>query len=288
MYQASTEQYRKTVAAVVSAARHRKSGPGWDTKRFLEAYYANVDANDMATRAPAMLAGAALSHLKFAQRRRGRALVRVFNPTLKEHGYTSPHTVVEMVNDDMPFLVDSIGLAVSQRALTIHFLAHPIFSVARDAAGVLRSIEERSPESGRQRRLESFQHVEIDRIVDPALLGSLCADIERGMRDVRVAFADWAKMRAAARRTADDLNLLHARLDARDVSEAQALLTWMDERHFTFLGFKEYRLRTRRGAAALEPVEETGLGSCAPDTSVLPASPKRSRATFAVKAARAI
>jgi glutamate dehydrogenase len=260
MYQASTEQYRKTVAAVVTAARQRKSRAGWDTKRFLEAYYANVDANDMAARAPAMLAGAALSHLKFAERRRGRALVRVFNPTLKEHGYTSPHTVIEMVNDDMPFLVDSIGLAVSQRSLTIHFLAHPIFSVTRDAGGVLRSIEERSPETGLHGRLESFQHVEIDRIVDPALLESLCADIERSMRDVRVAFADWARMRAAARRTADDFNVLHARLDARDVSEAQALLAWMDARHFTFLGFKEYRLRTRRGADALEAVEETGLG----------------------------
>ena len=260
MYQASTEQYRKAVAAVVAAARQRKSGRGMDTKRFLEAYYANVDANDMAARAPAMLAGTALSHLQFAQRRRGRALVRVFNPTLKEHGYTSPHTVIEMVNDDMPFLVDSIGLAVSQRSLTIHFLAHPVFSVARDAAGVLRSIEERSPETGRHRRLESFQHVEIDRVVDPALLASLCADIERGMRDVRVAFADWAKMRAAARRTADEFNVLHARLDARDVSEAQALLAWMEDRHFTFLGFKEYRLRTRRGSVALESVEETGLG----------------------------
>ena len=126
MYQASTEQYRRTVAAVVTAARRRKSGRGMDTKRFLEAYYANVDANDMEARDPVMLAGAALSHLKFAHRRRGRALVRVFNPTLKEHGYTSPHTVIEMVNDDMPFLVDSIGLAVSQRSLTIHFLAHPI------------------------------------------------------------------------------------------------------------------------------------------------------------------
>src|SRR6202453_1110337 len=260
MYQASTEQYRKTVAAVVTAARQRKSGRGMDSKRFLEAYYANVDANDMAARAPAMLAGSALSHLQFAQRRRGRALVRVFNPTLKEHGYTSPHTVIEMVNDDMPFLVDSIGLAVLQRSLTIHFLAHPIFSVARDAAGVLRSIEERSPETDRHHRLESFQHVEIDRVVDPALLQSLCADIERGMRDVRVAFADWAKMRATARRTADDFNVLHARLDARDVSEAQALLAWMEDRHFTFLGFKEYRLRTRRGSVALESVEETGLG----------------------------
>src|SRR5271156_908863 len=184
MYQANTEQYRKTVAAVVAAARQRNSGRGMDSKRFLEAYYANVDANDMAARDPAMLAGAALSHLRFAHRRRGRALVRVFNPTVPEHGYTSPHTVIEMVNDDMPFLVDTIGLALAHRSLTMHFLAHPIFAVARDGAGVLRSIEQRAAAAERRQRLESFQHVEIDRTVDPAVLHSLCSDIEHSMRDV--------------------------------------------------------------------------------------------------------
>ena len=143
---------------------------GTDRKRFLQTYYANVDAEDMATRDPAALAAVALSHLKFARQRRGRALVRVFNPTLREHGYTSPHTVIEMVNDDMPFLVDSIGLALTRRALTLHFLAHPIFAVARDSAGVLRSVEERGAAGDKHQRLESFQHVEVDRMVDPAIL----------------------------------------------------------------------------------------------------------------------
>ena len=100
MHQASTEQYRRIVAAVVAAAaRLPKSRRGPDHKRFLQTYYANVDAEDMTVREPADLAGAALSHLQFARKRRGRALVRVFNPTLREHGYTSPHTVIELVND---------------------------------------------------------------------------------------------------------------------------------------------------------------------------------------------
>ncbi len=73
-----------------------------------------------------------LSHLVFAKRRRRTALVRVFNPTLREHGFVSPHTIIDMVNDDMPFLVDSISLALTERALTLHFLAHPIFAVSRD------------------------------------------------------------------------------------------------------------------------------------------------------------
>jgi glutamate dehydrogenase len=265
MHQASTEHYRRIVAAVVAAAaRLPKSRRGPDYKHFLETYYGNVDAEDISARDPAALAGAALSHLEFARKRRGRALVRVFNPTLREHGYTSPHTVIELVNDDMPFLVDSIGLALTRRSLTMHFLAHPIFAVSRDAAGSLRTIEERAAAAGKHRRLESFQHAEVDRIVDPALLESLSEDIERSMRDVRVACADWAKMRAAASQASDDLNALSARFDARDVSEAQALLSWMEDRHFTFLGYKEYRLRSRKGQDALDPVEETGLGVLRP------------------------
>ncbi|HXR26115.1 MAG TPA: NAD-glutamate dehydrogenase, partial [Candidatus Binataceae bacterium] len=260
MHQASPEQYRKSIAAIVAAARLPKSVRGMDPKRFLQAYYANVDAEDIAARDPKELAAAALSHLMFARQRRGRALVRVFNPTQRECGYSSPHTVIEMVNDDMPFLVDSIGLALTRRALTLHFLTHPVFAVARDKAGVLRSVEERGSAADKRHRLESFQHVEVDRIVDPATLQSLCAEIERSMRDVRVACADWDKMREAARRTAEDLNSLSARFDPRDVSEAQALLAWMEDRHFTFLGCREYVLRGGKGRDALVAVESTGLG----------------------------
>jgi glutamate dehydrogenase len=268
MYQASSEQHRRIVAAVVrSAIKPPKSMRNLDWPRFLQAYYANVDAEDLAARDPAELAGTALSHLMFARRRQRSALVRVFNPTLREHGFTSPHTVIEMVNDDMPFLVDSIGLALTQRSLTLHLLTHPIFAVSRDASGNLLSLLERGEAAklkmksgGRKLRLESFQHIEVDRIVDPAALNSLAAQIERSMRDVRVACADWSKMRAATRQAAEELSALSGRFDAVDLSEALALLAWMEDRHFTFLGYREYRLQGRKGQEALRPVEATGLG----------------------------
>src|SRR3984957_10091572 len=268
MYQASSEQHRRIVAAVVrSAIKPPKSMRNLDWPRFLQAYYANVDAEDLAPRDPAELAATALSHLMFARRRRRSALVRVFNPTLREHGFTSPHTVIEMVNDDMPFLVDSIGLALSQRSLALHLLTHPIFAVARDASGNLLSLQERGeaskqkkPPGGKKLRLESFQHIEVDRVVDPSALNSLAAQIERSMRDVRVACADWGKMRGATRQVAEELSALSDRFDATDLSEALALLAWMEDRHFTFLGYREYRLQGRKGQEALRPVEATGLG----------------------------
>ena len=268
MYQASSEQHRKIVSAIVrSSVKPPKSLRKVDWPRFLQAYYANIDAADLAGREPAELAGAALSHLTFAHQRRRSALVRVFNPTLREHGFTSPHTVIEMVNDDMPFLVDSISLALTQRALTLHFLTHPIFAVTRDGSGNLLSLRERAeaskdstPREDKKARLESFQHIEVDRIVDPAALQSLASQIELSMRDVRVACADWTKMRDAAQQTAQELSSLSGKFDAGDLSEALALLAWMENRHFTFLGYREYRLQGRKGQEALRPIESTGLG----------------------------
>ena len=261
MPQTISEPSAKALQSIAAAGR-RSPSAGVDARSYLRTYYANVDAEDLAARDPRELAAAALSHLRFAAvRPRGRASVRVFNPTTREHGYASPHTVVEMVGEDMPFLVDSIGLAFLARGLTIHFLAHPIFAVSRDARGALKSLQPRA-DGGAERsaRLESFQHAEIDRIVDPAALASLAREIEHNLADVRVACADWHRMEAVAGAIARDLQTAHGRGDERDAEETRALLEWMADRHFTFLGYREYRLKGGAGHETLVPVESTGLG----------------------------
>src|SRR6202142_1422588 len=167
MYQVLSEQHRNIVSAILrSPVRPPKFMRGLDWRRFLQTFFANVDSKDLAERDPKDLAGAALSHLMFAMRRRRTALVRVFNPTLREHGFVSPHTIIDVVNDDMPFLVDSISLALTERALTLHFLAHPIFEVTRDRGGNLSALQERGESKTAKQRLESFQHVGGTRIAD--------------------------------------------------------------------------------------------------------------------------
>ena len=257
---------QKDLSAVLhTRVRPPKSVRALNWRRYLGIYFSNVDAEDLANRDPQELAGAALSHLMFAMRRRRAALVRVFNPTLREHGFVSPHTIIDVVNDDMPFLVDSISLALQERSLTLHFLAHPVFAVERNAGGVLRTLQRRAGDSDTASpRLESFQHLEIDRIVDPAALSSLAAAIERALRDVRVAYADWARMRRAAHLAAEDLAAQSARFDPHDLSETCALLAWMEHRHFTFLGYREYALAGRKGRERLDPVIATGLGILRP------------------------
>src|SRR5258708_14530679 len=157
MYQVSSEEHRNIIAAILrSPVRPPKSMRGLDWRRFLQSYFANVDTKDLVDHEPKDLAGAALSHLTFAQQRGRTALVRVFNPTLREHGFVSPHTIIDVVNDDMPFLADSLSLAFTERALTLHFLAHPIFAVVRDRAGGLSALENPpAPSPGTNHPLQS-------------------------------------------------------------------------------------------------------------------------------------
>jgi len=233
--------------------------PATQRSRFLRNFYATVDAEDLVA-AEGRLAPIAWSLLAFGRRRRPRqTLVRVFNATLHEHGYASPHTIVEMVGEDMPFLVDSIGLALARRGLSLHFLAHPILRAARDAAGVLRKLESRETR-GDSGTLESLQHIEVDRIVEPDELEGLAAEIARNLDDVRVACEDWSRMQAVLRETAAALSDAKSQFDANDLSETRALLDWMAVRHFTFVGYREYRLRGGKGRESLVPLEETGLG----------------------------
>src|SRR5262245_41390719 len=144
---------------------------------FVAVYYGQVDPEDLLERQPADLYGAALSHWNFARKREpGHARVRVFNPSIEEHGWQSTHTIVEIVNDDMPFLVDSVAMEVNRHGLTLHLVIHPIVAVERTADGTLKGL---ASDDAKTRRLESFIHVEVDRLTDPTALDALAADITR-------------------------------------------------------------------------------------------------------------
>ena len=117
-------------------------------------------------------------HLEFGKtRRQGEALLRIYNPTEKEHGYTSAYTFIEMVNDDMPFLVNSITSAVNRHDLSVHITVHPIIRVKRDAKGKLLSVCKAGDTSGQP---ESYIRLAVDREedVDPLAAHFLQLDFD--------------------------------------------------------------------------------------------------------------
>lgn len=192
---------------------------------FLQRYYLHTAPEDLSGRDPVDIFGAALSHYRLAENRpQGTANVRVHTPTVEENGWTCSHSVVEVVTDDMPFLVDSVTNELTRQGRGIHVVIHPQIVVRRDVTGKL--IEVLSAQTGgdlpHDAHTESWIHVEIDRETDRGDLKQITADLLRVLSDVRETVEDWDKMRDAALRMADELPAEPVAPDLReqDVEEA--------------------------------------------------------------------
>ena len=197
----------------------------------IRGYFRGVAEQDLAARTPRELALLCRSHLAFGQRRRpGEVLVRVFDPDPARDGFESRSTLVLVVTDDMPFLVDSLRLALDSAGVTVHRLIHPVLSVARDRAGRLRAAA-LEPVSRTARR-ESWQLFEIDRQAAPERREALEAALRAALADVRAAVDDWQAMREKMRAAAAALT------PQADLAEYRALLDWMESGHFVFLGYR--------------------------------------------------
>ena len=209
------------------------------------------------------MAEIAISHLDFATRRRkNNVRLRIYNPTEKQHGYSSVFTFIEMVNDDMPFLVDSVSAAIGRHGLAVHITVHPIIRVQRDRSGRVVSVAEPGQAEGHP---ESFIRFAVDRETDPRELKLLEQEIRKVLADVRVAVRDWKKMRRKMIETRDLLKFGPPGVDEDLRSESQALLDWFVADHFTFLGYREYELSGSGKEIFLSPVAGSGLGLLSQD-----------------------
>jgi glutamate dehydrogenase len=173
------------------------------------------------------------------------------------------HTVLEIVTDDMPFLVDSATAALAARDLDVHLLVHPLVVVRREPLGALKEIRiDVEPEDAERSDLvESWMRVEIDRIRDETILDEVRNDVARVLTDVREAVEDWPKMRRQALALADELASAELPVPDKDITDSVELLRWLAHDHFTFLGYREYKLvEAEGGEKLLQAVLGTGLG----------------------------
>jgi glutamate dehydrogenase len=132
-----------------------------------------------------------------------------------------------IINDDMPFLVDSVANAIAGRHLTIHRLLHPVVCVDRDEKGTLQALE---PLCDDKSRRESMMYIELDR-ADARGRRELVEDLHAVLADVRAAVRDWPKMQAQMRADAAKI----------EDPEGGALLNWFADGALTLLGYEVER-----------------------------------------------
>jgi glutamate dehydrogenase len=224
-----------------------------DLSSFLTAYYRLVAAEDLVAAGPARLAATAARHAALGVGRpQGRAAVSVMSGN--GTSLTRAETVVDIVTDDMPYLVDSVTMELNRHGADILLIVHPVLTVHRDVTGAAHGTSNTDSDTGATEAdavRESWMHVELGHVDDTE---HLAADLRRVLDDLRVAMEDQRRMRSAAR---DLVELLAD--GGPEEAEASELLAWLSAGHFTFLGYRAYDL-VGGDKPELRPVPGTGLG----------------------------
>ena len=206
------------------------------------------------------LAANAREALEFiADKPRGRHKIRARRTPAGGKGAVAEGSVVEILNDDMPFLVDSVLAELQARGIAVRLLFHPIFKTERDKAGRLQTITGAGDGNWSDGHQESYIAIHL-RVLPEAEARDLVAAVSDILAEVRVVVADWRPMLQRLEAGRKQLELTHASLAPQVLGEAIAFLQWLEQANFTFLGAREFQLTGDPQSGDLAPVEGSGLG----------------------------
>ncbi len=254
---------------ILEAKKAAKAQRSKGFEEFVNHLYRFAPANDLKTFSPKELRALAENLFKFINiRTKGQPNIRIYNSDKKKHGWESQYTTIEIVNEDMPFLVDSIIAEINKHNLTVFNLLHPVVEVIRDSKGHIKNINaiDGSKES---KFSESIMHIQISHISDLKRIEKLEADISKVLKAVKLAVIDW---RAIVRKVNYILTEFTSEVDIiaqsykspqketllEHADEIKAFFEWLKNNNFVFLGYIEYDLKGKN--KTLSEIEKSALG----------------------------
>ncbi|MGS0684405.1 NAD-glutamate dehydrogenase [Nakamurella sp. GG22] len=244
-----------------------------DRASMIDAYFRHVPPEDQPKSAQDVL-GIVDGHWRVGERRQpGEVRIRVFNPAPSpsegSQGWTDTKTVINIVTDDMPSLVDSVIGALTIKNVTVHRVLHPILISRRGPDGVLQEV---AGESGRAAESastfrESWMHVLIDRLSDAERAETIEDSLRQALADVRAVVGDGGALTGAAATAAAELRGTFSPRSAQEVSETADFLYWLISGNMTFLGYCRYEHVPGTADGSLSRVAGSGLGILRDDAS---------------------
>ncbi|MBF0470398.1 MAG: NAD-glutamate dehydrogenase, partial [Gammaproteobacteria bacterium] len=275
------QENEELVSQLLALVEARIEAPSEVLLLFCRHYYANVPAADLAQRNPEDLYTTLLAQWhQMLQRQPQIPALHIYNPTVEDHGWQSPHTVLDLVVEDRPFLVESITMALNRHGLTNHIIFHPVYRLLRSPLGKLVKILDDGSRGEAGIVTEAVIHIEFDRRSDAIELDTLQQKIALVLEDVRAATDDWPRMLADL----DDA-VLQLEADAAHrfkipggelattFAEAISFLQWLKNHHFVFLGCRDYRLQQQGETLGFQIVTESGKGVLREEIATIPEDP---------------
>ena len=221
-------------------------------KSFVREYFRGVPYEDLKMREIADLEGSVLAHWNLGlQREAEQPSIRVYNPDVEQHGWQSPYTILEVVTDDIPFLVDSISMLLNRMGLTIHLSVHPAIRISRDSTGQLQnmSLDESK---------EAYIHIEFDKRTQTDELTRIESSVMGTLGQIRVAYSDWHSMRTKMQEVAEEIQH-NSKVPEDEAQDDQApFCNWLADGNFAFFGYCEFN-RTKNGKNRLDKKSTLGI-----------------------------
>ncbi|MFW0044227.1 MAG: NAD-glutamate dehydrogenase [Coxiella endosymbiont of Dermacentor nuttalli] len=230
--------------------------------KFIRLFYINVSMEDIQQRSIVDLYGMVHSQWELMfHRRLKETKIHLFNPNYKYDGWQSTHTIIQVITDDMPFLVDSIRMEINRLSLTTHLMIHiGGIKVFRNKKYQINDVLAYHVEHHQESFLEAPIYMEIDRQTDPKVLADIQHNICRVLRNVRVAVKDWGLMQQRIQESIEDLDPKKMVQHPKEIKETKEFLNWLLNNHFTFLGFCDYEMVDEEKKQALRLILGSGLG----------------------------
>ncbi|MBS9779757.1 MAG: NAD-glutamate dehydrogenase [Moraxellaceae bacterium] len=223
---------------------------------FMPIYYANLYQETASEYSDEDLAGMALHHFVMLKNYQlNQPVIKAFNPIVEEHHFRSPHSIIQLVAFDRPFLVDTFLMTLEGVGINIHRIYNTILDVERDEFGQVKAIK--TVDSSDNNHI-SLIHFEIDR-QDESKLEQVQQLFDEKVQTLDIVAEDWAIMR-------ETLKDIKAEISTKPLTgdyyaeNVEAFLEWILDEHFIFLGFREYQLEKTEDDFDLFTVDGSGLG----------------------------
>ncbi|MEP3824595.1 MAG: NAD-glutamate dehydrogenase [Marinobacter sp.] len=226
---------------------------------FARLHYAHIPLEELVSRRFSDTYGAVLAAWQFLQKRTAdETPVSVFNPDLESDGWQSTHTVIFILHPNIPFLIDSLRMAVNQHEIGTHSIQHSVLQIEREKSGKLKKIH--GAKKSASADYEAFIVLEIDRHTSPKDLASLEQSLQSVLHEVRIAVEDFPIVQDKVAGIIKELDGTMAGISAEDKKEAKAFMSWLADDHFTFLGYDEYDFVKDKKGMVVQRVANSELG----------------------------
>ena len=230
-------------------------------KQFAELLYKNISTLDLDHRNDSDMYGATLSLWNTLNAHQDdKPVIKVFNPQVSKNGWKSSHTIIEIIVRDMPFLVDSVRIALSRLNLTPHLMLNSPIKIIRDKSKNITKLSSSVDQSFKSTSVETVFFIEIDRQNDASVLANITKELHSVVNDIAMTVNDWKPMKARLRSVIKEVKQATLPCSKEEHNDSVSFLEWMLEDNFTLLGYRYYEVKSLKGDMALSADVKSSLG----------------------------